>query len=102
MITANINNALARTPPSYQQTKGVVLRHTPIKKSDAAMRDDHALRPSANLRMKYQIHKGTRTLIARLVDEKRGLVVNEIPNEHILDLAERLGETFGSLVDVEV
>lgn len=53
-------------------------------------------------RMKFEVHERSNRVMVKIIDEKSGDVINEIPSEKILDIMASLQEFVGILVDEKV
>ena len=49
--------------------------------------------------LKIQVHKGTGTIMVKVISKENGKVIREIPAEEILNLAEKMESMVGGLVD---
>ena len=54
-----------------------------------------------NTRLQFQTHQGTGRTVIRIVEKDTGEVIKEFPPEALLDMAEKLNEMAGLLVDRE-
>lgn len=53
-------------------------------------------------RLKFEIHEQSNRVMVKIIDEKSGEVINEIPPKKILDIMSSLQEIIGLLVDKKV
>ena len=54
---------------------------------------------SMDVKLNFQIHDDTGTIMVRVINEETGEVVREIPPSQILDLAARIDKMIGALFD---
>ena len=54
-----------------------------------------------NTRLQFKTHQGTGRTVIRIVEKDTGEVIKEFPPEALLDMAEKLNEMAGLLVDRE-
>ncbi len=53
-------------------------------------------------RMKFEIHEKSNRVMVKIIDEKNGEIISEIPPKKILDMMSSLQEFIGILVDKRV
>ncbi|RNC29575.1 MAG: hypothetical protein AWM53_00573 [Candidatus Dichloromethanomonas elyunquensis] len=53
-------------------------------------------------RMKFEVHEKTNRVMVKIVDEKSGEVISEIPSKKILDMLSSFDQFVGLLVDKKV
>ena len=54
---------------------------------------------SMDVKLNFQIHDGTGTVMVRVINEETGDVIREIPPSQVLDLAARIDKMIGALFD---
>jgi flagellar protein FlaG len=53
-------------------------------------------------RLKFEVHDKSQRIMVKIIDEKNGEIVSEIPPEKILDMLSSLSDYVGLLVDKKV
>lgn len=54
---------------------------------------------SMDVKLNFQIHDGTGTVMVRVINEETGDLIREIPPSQVLDLAARIDKMIGALFD---
>ena len=54
---------------------------------------------SMDVKLNFQIHDGTGTIMVRVINEETGDLIREIPPSQILDLAARIDQMIGALFE---
>lgn len=97
-----------------EKTQGMALQRPKevLSRDDERSKPDYTRTPLAdllqeseydiNFQLSFTIHKETEQLVVRVIDPKSNRVIREIPPEELLDLAVRLQEMIGLLVDKRV
>jgi len=57
---------------------------------------------SANVRLQFQVHDGTGQVRVKVINEKTGEVIREVPPEKIVHLASKIDELIGTLLDIKI
>lgn len=81
----------------HQQEKQVALARLKAE-VDAA---NEKLKQQGGYNMRFEIHKGTREVIVRLIDRETEKVLREFPSEKYLDTVAKLLETAGLRIDAQ-
>ncbi|MBW1980180.1 MAG: flagellar protein FlaG [Deltaproteobacteria bacterium] len=56
---------------------------------------------SLAVELKFQVHDKTGVLMVKVIKEETGEVIREVPPEQLLDLAARIDEMIGALLDAK-
>jgi flagellar protein FlaG len=99
------NSSLVNNSPHVEikPIKGVtdeVLKNIDIKSRESIERTIQALKDyveSNNRSLKIQVHQGTGAIVIKVISEKDGSVIREIPPEKLLDLIQSMEDFSGAL-----
>jgi len=57
---------------------------------------------STDVRLKFQVHEDSGEIRVKVINEKTGEVIREVPPERILHLASKIDELIGTLLDIKI
>lgn len=87
-------------------------KHNPLLVESEQKQDEQMITPVLeklkktaiifDYRFHFKIHEATGRVMVQVIDQETGEVLNEIPPEKVLDLAARIRELVGLLVDEKV
>jgi flagellar protein FlaG len=64
-----------------------------------AVDEVNAFLSSSNSHVQFQVHEASQRMMVEVIDDKTQEVVKTIPAKELLDLAAKIGELVGTLLD---
>lgn len=64
-----------------------------------AVGEVNAFLASSNSHVQFQVHEASQRMMVEVIDDKTQEVVKTIPSKELLDLAAKIGELVGTLID---
>ena len=100
MLTSNPRQekgfSIDRSQPEKKQSETEKAMHAKLERIAEAM--DNYVR-SIQRELKIQVHDGTGDIMVKVISEEDGKVIREIPPKELLDLAAKMEEMTGALLN---